>query len=163
MIRKRIWSELTQTKHDIEYVRLYSRFQVTLQKWINITILVCSGSGIVGWIADHPNYAVLACIITGGISLIKLIAPFFIMSDQDLKKLNDYYSKQCNYFLELEKLWFEFEDGKNKSSSMSNRFYELVKKGNELHHEYSDLDITHFRRMSKFARNHSIDYFKLSF
>ena len=78
-MRTRIWNEITKSKHDIEYLRVYSRFQGNLARWINIMILLFSTTGILGWsIWKDPNLAGIACSLTGGMTLVKMVSPFYV-------------------------------------------------------------------------------------
>jgi len=163
-MRNRIWTELTQTKHEVEYLRLYSRFQNNVQRWLNISVLIFSGSGILGWsIWEKPQLAGIACAITGAISLIKLISPYFIMSNQEVKKLNDYYAQLGDYYIKVERLWFDNEAGNLDLNSDSQPLYAIVQEGNSLHHEYSELSIIHFKKMIQIADNHSRSYLSNTF
>jgi hypothetical protein len=48
-MRNRIWAELTQTKHNIEFASLYSDHQRTVLRMFNIGVLAFSSAGIMGW------------------------------------------------------------------------------------------------------------------
>lgn len=163
-MRTRIWNEITKSKHDIEYLRVYSRLQGNLARWINILILVFSTSGILGWsIWKEPNLAGVACGLTAGMTLIKMISPFFILSDKESKKLDKYYVQLINHFGLLEKFWYELENGQIKENKITTVFFNYVQKGTDIHDRYSDLNIMHLRSLIKKADTNTRDYFNNTF
>ncbi len=160
-MRTRIWNELTKAKHDVEYLGVYSRKQNILSKLITILILIFSSSGILSWsIWNNIEYTGIACAITAGVSLIKLISPYFIMSEKELKKLNKFYFQLLEFFDKLEQFWYNMEDDEIEGGKIKSKFYELVKEGNSIHNNYNELDIFHIKRWNKIADENSRDYFK---
>jgi hypothetical protein len=160
-MRTRIWNELTKTKHDVEYLEVYSRKQNILSKLITILILIFSSSGILSWsIWNNIDYTGIACAITAGVSLIKLISPYFIMNEKELKKLDKYYFQLMNFFDRIEQFWYNMEDGEIDEGNINSKFYELVKEENNIHNNYNDLDIFHLKRWNKIADENSREYFR---
>lgn len=163
-MRTRIWNEITKLKHNIEYLLVYSRLQGNLARWINILILVFSSTGILGWsIWKEPNLAAIACGLTAAMTLVKMISPFFILSDKETKKLDKYYVQLVNHFDSLEKFWFELEDEPIKENQITTEFYKFVQKGTDIHDRYSDLNIMHIKSLIKKSDTNTRDYFKNTF
>jgi len=163
-MRTRIWSELTKVKHDIEYLRVYLIFQSGINRFINVSILIFSSAGILGWgVFQKPKYAGIACAITAGISLIKLVSPYFILSDKETKKLDKYYATLVQHYDMVEKFWYDSEDGKIEQTSFTNEFYSLTKAANELNDRYSDLPIMHIWFLIRKAKINSDSYFLQTF
>ncbi|MEA3446276.1 MAG: hypothetical protein U9R19_16275 [Bacteroidota bacterium] len=48
-MRNRIWTELTQAKHNIEFATLHSDQQRLVLRVFNIGVLAFSSAGIMGW------------------------------------------------------------------------------------------------------------------
>ena len=160
-MRTRIWNEITKLKHDIEYLRVYSRLQGNLARWINIMILIFSSTGILGWsIWENPDLAGIACGLTVAMTLVKMISPFFILSDKETKKLDKYYVQLVNLFDLLEKFWYEFEDNRIKDSQITTEFYKFVQKGTDIHDRFSDLNIMHIKPLIKKSDTNTRNYFK---
>jgi len=161
MVRTRIWNEITKSKHDVEYIMVYSRFQSNLSKWMNILILVFSSSGILGWqIWEKPEMAAIACGLTAGVTLIKMISPFFILSDKETKKLDKYYIQLVNHFDRLEKFWYQSEESSDNQTKLTDDFYKLVNEGNTIHDRFNDINIMHLSSLVKKADFNSREYFK---
>lgn len=163
-MRTRIWNEITETKHDIEYLRAYSFFQDKVSRIFNVLILVFSSSGVMSWgILDNPKYTGILCSITAGISLIKLISPHFLLSEKETKKLDKYYALLIHHFDKIEKFWYDYEDGQISNNNLTNEFYKLSGSVNEINERYNDLNIIHFRSLIKKAKKHSDEYFNKNF
>ena len=159
-MRTRIWNEITKLKHDIEYLRVYSRLQGHLARWINILILVFSSTGILGWsIWKDSNLAGIACGLTAAMTLVKMISPFFILSDKETKKLDNYYVQLAHLFDSLEKFWYEFEDELINETKITSEFYKFVQKGTEIHDRFSDLNVMHIKSLIRKSDTNTRDYF----
>jgi hypothetical protein len=163
-MRTRIWNEITKTKHDIEYLSAYTLFQDKISRRINVLILLFSSSGILGWsVFESPLFTGIVCSITAGISLIKLISPYFILSEKEVKKLDKYYALMIQHFDKIEKFWYDNEDGAIPQNKLTTEFYQLTEKVNEINDRYGDLDIRHINRLSKKAKKNSDEYFNNNF
>lgn len=159
-MRTRIWNELTKAKHDVEYLRVYSRKQVILSKIITVSILTFSSSGVLSWsIWEDPTLTGVACAIVAAISLLKLISPYFIMSEKELKKIDKYSFQLIGFYDKIEQFWYNMEDCRVNESSISSDFYKIVKEGNSIHNSFEDLEIFHIRKWIKTADKNSRDYF----
>ena len=156
-MRDRIWNELTQTYHDTEYLRIYAKFQSGINRLYNVLILTFSSAGILGWQVTK-NFPLVVCIITAGLSLMKLVSPFFLMNSKDQRKLDDYHHALCDYYQKLEKFWFKMEDNKVPDDEITDRFYKLEMKGSALTKKFKDLDIMDIWFLRKRARKEFISY-----
>jgi len=85
-MRNRIWAELTQSKHNIEFATLYSDRQRYILRIFNIGILAFSSAGIMGW-KVWEDIPLISCILIAGISLLRLLQPHLIMNEKQLKIL----------------------------------------------------------------------------
>jgi hypothetical protein len=163
-MRTRIWTEITHTKHDIEYLRVYSLFQDKISRTLNILILVFSSSGVLSWgFFKDPKYVGISCAITAGISLIKLISPYFILSEKDTRKLDKYYSSLIHYYHLLEKFWYDCEDGNINQNKLTDEFYKISAKVNEINDRYVDLSVVHIGFLIEKAKTNSDNYFEQTF
>lgn len=156
-MRDRIWNELTQTYHDTEYLRIYAKFQSGINRLYNVLILIFSSAGILGW-QITKNFPLVVCIITAGLSLMKLVSPFFLMNSKDQRKLDDYHQALCDYYHRLEKFWFKMEGRKIPDEEVTDRFYKLEIKGSALTKKFKDLDIMDIWFLKKRARKESVSY-----
>lgn len=96
-MRNRIWAELTQSKHNIEFASMYSDRQRAILRIFNMGILIFSSAGIMGW-KIWENLPLIACIIIAGISLIRLLQPHLIMNEKQLKNLDDIHRFYADYY-----------------------------------------------------------------
>ena len=163
-MRTRIWNELTKTKHDVEYLRVYSLTQNAISRFMNVFILVFSTGGLLGWgIFKEPKYAAIACIITSAVSSIKLISPYFILSDKEVKKLDKYHQLLVEQYDMIEKFWYDNASNSADCSQFSNAFYKITAKTNEINSRYNDLTIISLFFLTKRAKLNSDNYFKQVF
>jgi hypothetical protein len=163
-MRTRVWYELAEIKFNVEYLAAYSHFQEVLSRWINIAILIFSSSGILGWqFFQNPGFAGIACAITAFISLVKMISPYFILSDKDVKKLDKYFIQLADHYLKFERLWYDLEDEELNTKETKDKFYELAKYANQIEDKYSDINIIHIKFLMKKAQRNSDDFFYKQF
>src|SRR5690554_2604330 len=102
-MRNRIWTELTQAKHNIEFATLYSDQQRLVLRGFNMGILVFSSAGVMGWkVWEH--LPVIACGIIASVSLIRLLQPHLIMNEKQLRNLDDIHRFYSDYYNDIERL-----------------------------------------------------------
>tara|TARA_R110001606_G_scaffold19125_1_gene70801 strand:- start:184 stop:675 length:492 start_codon:yes stop_codon:yes gene_type:complete len=125
-MRNRIWNELTQSKHNIEFASLYSDRQRFILRIFNMGILAFSSAGIMGW-SIWENVPLIACIIIAGISLLRLIQPHLIMNEKQLKNLDDIHRFYADYYNKIEKLWYDFDSDRLSEEQATKAFFKLKK------------------------------------
>lgn len=163
-MRTRIWNEITKTKHDIEYIQAYIYFQEKINRRINILALIFSSSGVLSWaFFKKPEFAGFVCVITGGISLIKIISPFYVLSEKDKKQLDKYNATLIRYYDKIEKFWYDNEDDKIQKAEISNGFYSIIKEGNKINETYGHLSIRHITSLTLKAKKNTDIYFENNF
>ena len=163
-MRTRIWTESTKMKHDVEYLRTYILFQGKVSRILNVLILVFSSSGVLSWsMFESPQFIGIVCSITAGISLIKLISPYIILSEKETKKLDKYYTLLINDFDKIEKFWYDNENGEISEKKITDRFYKITASINEINDRYGDLNILHLKKLTQTAKRNSDEYFKNNF
>lgn len=157
-MRNRLWNELTQAKHDIEYVNLYLDRQKSISNWFNISVLVFSTSGILGW-KIWDNLPIIACIIVSIISLLKLLQPHIFMDEKSLSKINQVQLFYCKYFNKLEDLWYQFEKEELPETIVRQNFFQIIEAEVEINKILNELSIKKPKRLVKKAKQYSDDYF----
>lgn len=123
-MRNRIWTELTQAKHNIEFATLYSDQQRLVLRVFNIGILAFSSAGIMGW-KIWQNLPLIACVVIAVLSLLKLLQPHLIMNEKQLKNLDDIHRFYADYYNQIEKLWYDFESGRLTEEQATDNFFKL--------------------------------------
>jgi hypothetical protein len=123
-MRERIWMELTQAKHNEEFSGLYANRQRQILRYFNISILVFSTSGVMGW-GVWDSLPLVACIIIAAISLLRLIQPQIVLSDKQFISLGTIQKFYTDYYDRLEKLWYDYEDGRLPEHQAAERFFEI--------------------------------------
>lgn len=121
-MRNRIWAELTQTKHNLEFASLYSERQRLILRIYNISILIFSSGGVMGW-KLWDNLPLLSCVIIAFVSLFRLIQPHLIINEKQLMNLDEIHKFYSEYFNKIEKLWFEHENKKITTEQATNIFF----------------------------------------
>ena len=158
-MRNRIWTELTQAKHNIEFATLYSDQQRLVLRGFNMGVLVFSSAGIIGWkVWEH--LPVIACGIIAAVSLIRLLQPHLIMNEKQLRNLDDIHRFYSDYYNDIEKLWFDFESGRVTEEEATNSFFELKKKETEINPIIAETIRSKPKRIVKKCKVHSDQYFK---
>src|SRR5690606_22181392 len=130
-MRNRIWAELTQSKHNIEFTSTYSDRQRFILRIFNIIILAFSSAGIMGW-KIWENLPLFACVVIAGISLLRLLQPHLIMNEKQLKNLDDIHRFYVDYYNQIEKLWFDFESNRITEIQVTDVFFELKQQETEI-------------------------------
>ncbi|MBE7694324.1 hypothetical protein [Tenacibaculum finnmarkense] len=125
-MRNRIWTELTQSKHNIVFTSIYSDRQRFILRIFNIGILTFSSAGIMGW-KIWKDLPLIACILIAGISLLKLLQPHLIMNEKQLKNLDDIHKFYADYYNKIEKLWYQFDSNRITEEQATNAFFKLKK------------------------------------
>lgn len=161
-LRNRIWTELTQSKHNIEYASIYSDVQRARIRLFNMLVLVFSTGGVMGW-KLWDNLPVLACVIVALISLARLIQPQVIMDNKLLKNLDDIHRFYVDYFNQLEKLWFEFEYGRISENDIQDQFYKLKQLESDLNPIVAETIRSKPKRIVKICKKNSDEYFNQVF
>lgn len=125
-MRNRIWTELTQSKHNIEFTSLYSDRQRFILRVFNMGILTFSSAGIMGW-KIWDNLPLISCIVIAGISLLRLLQPQLIMNEKQLKNLDDIHRFYADYYNRIEKLWYDFDSNRINEEQATKTFFRLKK------------------------------------
>jgi hypothetical protein len=123
-MRNRIWTELTQAKHNEEFASIYAEQQRTNLKWFNISILVFSTGGIMGW-AVWENLPLVACIIISAVSLLRLLQSHIIMTERQISNLDSIGNFYANYYNKLERLWYDNEHGSIDTEMLKTKFFKI--------------------------------------
>lgn len=161
-MRNRIWTELTQAKHNIEFATLYSDQQRLVLRGFNMGVLVFSSAGIMGWkVWEH--LPVIACGIIAAVSLIRLLQPHLIMNEKQLRNLDDIHRFYSDYYNDIEKLWFDFESERVTEEEATNSFFELKKKETEINPIIAETIRSKPKRIVKKCKVHSDQYFNQVF
>jgi len=124
-MRNRIWTELTQAKHNEEFANAYAEQQRTILRWFNIGILIFSTGGIMGWTIWN-KFPLIACVIISLVSLIRLIQPHIIMTDKQISNLDNISNFYFSYYNKLERLWYDNDHGSINNETLKKRFF-LIK------------------------------------
>jgi hypothetical protein len=123
-MRDRIWAELTQSKHSLEFSALYCNRQRAYIRYFNMGVLIFSTGGIMGW-KLWDGLPFIACIIISLVSILRLIQPHIIMNDKLLINLDNIHEFYIDYYNKLEKLWYDYEGGKFSHEEAHSKFFEL--------------------------------------
>lgn len=161
-LRNRIWSELTQSKHNVEFASAYSDGQRSRIRFFNLVILVFSTGGIMGW-KIWDSLPLVACVIIASASLLRLIQPQLIMDDKLLKKLDDVHRFYVDYFNQLEQLWLDFEADRISNEDAQTRFYNLKNLESDINSIVSEVIRNKPKRIVKKCKVNSDTYFKQIF
>lgn len=161
-LRNRIWSELTQSKHNIEFASIYCDIQRKRIRIFNLVVLIFSSGGVMGW-KLWDNLPTIACVIIAAISLIRLAQPQIIMDNKMLKNLDDIHRFYVDYFNQLEALWFNFESEKLKDDEAQTEFYRLKQLESDINPMVAETIRSKPKRIVRICKKHSDEYFNQVF
>lgn len=161
-MRNRIWTELKQAKHNIEFTSLYSDRQRLMLRIFNMCILIFSSAGIMGW-KFWDKLPLIACIIIALISLLRLLQPHLIMNEKQLKNLDDIQKFYSDYFNHLEKLWFDFETDRLNEEQATKAFFKIKKLETNINPIIAETIRSKPRLVIKKAKLHTDMYFNQVF
>lgn len=157
-MRDRIWNELAQAKHNVEFSALYCDEQRKFIKWFNIVILIFSTGGVMGW-KVWDDIPLIACLVISTVSLLRLLQPQLIMSDKQLIILDQIHIFYCNYYNQLEKLWYEYEDKRINDSDATTEFFKIKNSETEIGIKVSDCIRRKPGYLVNKAKKYSDEYF----
>ena len=161
-MRNRIWAELTQSKHNIEFTSTYSDRQRFILRIFNIGILAFSSAGIMGW-KIWENLPLIACIVIAGISLLRLLQPHLIMNEKQLKQLDDIHRFYADYYNKIEKLWYDFDTERITEEQATITFFKLKKLETDINPIIAETITTKPKGIIKKCKMNSDEYFKQVF
>ncbi|WP_295811489.1 hypothetical protein [uncultured Apibacter sp.] len=161
-MRNRIWSELTQSKHNIEYICLYIDHQNLKLKIFNIFTLLFSSAGIMGW-KFWDYMPVIACIIIAIVSLLKLIQPHLIPTEKEIKDLDSIHNFYEDYYNKLEKLWYTFENEIINEEKATKEFYYIKKTELTINSLVNNVLKSKPKKLINKAKESSDSYFEQTF
>ncbi|TXD80903.1 hypothetical protein ESY86_20435 [Subsaximicrobium wynnwilliamsii] len=161
-MRNRIWAELTQSKHNIEFTSTYSDRQRFVLRIFNMGILAFSSAGIMGW-KIWENLPLIACIVIAGISLLRLLQPHLIMNEKQLKNLDDIHRFYADYYNRIEKLWYDFESGRITEEQATKVFFKIKKLETDINPIIAETIRSKPKGIVKKCKKNTDEYFKLVF
>ncbi|MCD8409283.1 hypothetical protein [Tenacibaculum finnmarkense] len=161
-MRNRIWTELTQSKHNIVFTSIYSDRQRFILRIFNIGILTFSSAGIMGW-KIWKDLPLIACILIAGISLLKLLQPHLIMNEKQLKNLDDIHKFYADYYNKIEKLWYQFDSNRITEEQATNAFFKLKKLETDINPIIADTIRSKPKGIVKRCKKNTDEYFNQVF
>ncbi|RKF02978.1 hypothetical protein C8N26_2350 [Tenacibaculum lutimaris] len=161
-MRNRIWTELTQSKHNIEFASLYSDRQRFILRIFNMGILAFSSAGIMGW-KIWESLPLIACFVIACISLLRLLQPHLIMNEKQLKNLDDIHRFYADYYNKIEKLWYDFESDRMNEEQATNTFFRLKKLETDINPIVAETIRSKPKGIVKKCKKNSDEYFNQVF
>jgi len=161
-MRDRFWYELTQAKHNEIYTTLLIGHFRYWSKIVNVVIVVFSTAGVMGW-GFWEKAPIVACVIIASISLLKLIFPYFVPSEEQMEKFYktaDFYS---DFYLKLESIWFDFENDRISEVQMQKEFYELKQTEREISTLTNKIHSKPVKSITNKTAKETDNFFKLNF
>lgn len=161
-IRNRIWAELTQSKHSIHFISLYSDRQRLVLRIFNIGILIFSSAGVMGW-KIWSGIPLIACVIISAVSLIRLVQPHLIMDDKQLKNLDVIHRFYADYYNKIEQLWFNFDSDKMDENQALEEFFKLKELETDINPVIAETIRSKPKRIIKKCKKYTDEYFQQIF
>lgn len=161
-MRDRIWTELTQAKHNEEFASVYADQQRINLKWFNMGVLVFSTGGVMGW-TIWSSFPLIACIIIATVSLLRLLQPHIIMTEKQISNIDIICKFYFCYYNKLERLWFDNEHKSIDTEAVKAKFFEIKDTESDVASLVNETIRTKPKRLVNKAGQNSITYLKRTF
>jgi hypothetical protein len=161
-MRTRLWYELTQAKYNETYLCNSIGRQRTILNIFNMTITIFSTAGIMGW-KLWDDLPVIACTIIAIISLAKLIQPHLIPSDKQIEKLDKVSDFYYDFYLKLEKTWFDFENDRITDIEMLEKFQDLKQTEREINRIVNEIHKSANKKIAQTSKLECDIFFQKAF
>lgn len=136
-MRNRIWANLTNIKFQEVYTSECSKWAERAGRSISFIIAFASATSIAAW-SLWDNMHMAWAIIVAISQLLHVSKPYipFIKNDRKFMEMSFEYGA---LYLELEKLWYKFENKKIDHDNAENSFYELRQKELKISQIFNDI------------------------
>ncbi len=109
MLSKILRNELYQSKKNEMYLTAYINFIKSCKKWVEITSLLLSTSGIAAWFSTkNAQWAALTSSMSVGVKLSELFFEKMIANEDHVQDLVELKNSWLTYFYETEKIWLKW-------------------------------------------------------
>lgn len=162
MMRLRLWYEMAQAKYNETYVCNLIGRQRNLLNIFNLIVTVFSTAGIMGW-KIWSDLPVIACCIIATISLAKLIQPHLIPSDKQIEKLDKVSDFYYDFYLKLEKIWFDYENDRITEVEMLEKFQSLKQTEREINRIVNEIHKSPNKKIAKTSKTECDIFFQKAF
>ncbi|WP_418637288.1 hypothetical protein [Winogradskyella sp.] len=115
-----------------------------------------------GW-GFWDKIPLIACGIIALISILRLLQPHLIMNEKQLKNLDDIQKFYSDYFNQLEKLWFDFENNRIEEEQATKLFFKVKKLESDINPIILETIRSKPKYILKKAKLYSDTYFKQVF
>jgi len=130
-MRLRLWYEMAQAKYNETYVCNLIGRQRSLLNIFNLIVTAFSTAGIMGW-KFWNDLPVVACLIIAIISLARLVQPHLIPSEKQIEKFDKVSDFYYDFYLKLEKIWFDYEKDRITEEEVLEQFQTLKQTEREI-------------------------------
>ncbi|KOS07226.1 hypothetical protein AM493_15165 [Flavobacterium akiainvivens] len=161
-MRARLWYELAQAKYSETYTCTLIGYQRGVLNIFNLIITVFSTAGIMGW-KIWSDLPALACGIIAFISLAKLAQPHLIPSDKQIEKLNKVSDFYYDFYLKLEKIWFDYENDRIDDTELLQKFQELKQTEREINRIVNEIHKSTNKKLARKAQTECDNFFQRAF
>ena len=161
-MRNRLWTELTQSKHNLGYCIGLVSYQRTIQKWFNICILAFSTSGIMGW-TIWKQFPIVVCFVITALELVKLLQPHLIPAEKNIDKIDAVAEFYSNYYNTLEQIWYDHYNERISDEDAQTRFYALKGTEKEINSTVTQLIRGRNKKLLKRTERETKTYFQRTF
>ena len=161
-MRSRLWYELAQAKYNEEYTCNLIGYQWNILNFFNLVITIFSTTGIMGW-KFWNNLPALACAIIALISIAKLVQPHLLPSDKQIEKLDKVSDFYYDFYLKLEKLWFDSENDRINDTELLHEFQKLKQTEREINRIVNEIHKSTNKKLAKKSQIECDNFFQRAF
>lgn len=161
-MRSRLWYELAQAKYSEVYTCNLIGYHRKLLNIFNLTVTIFSTAGIMGW-KIWSDLPAIACAIIAVISLAKLAQPHLIPSDKQIEKLDKVSDFYYDFYLKLEKIWFDFENDRISDIELLAQFQQLKQTEREINRIVNEIHKSPNKTIAKKSQTECNAFFQRAF
>ena len=142
-MRTRIWSSLANIKFKAMYTNMCSRRAELAGQFCSFVLAVTSASSVTAWAIWESLPGLWASIVAVA-QVLHVGRPHLPFMKHDKGFLEMSFEFEALY-LELEKLWFEFENERVTAEEAEQRFYELRAREIEIERTHKEVHCPRFK------------------
>lgn len=158
----RYWSLMSEKKFSLIYLGLHYKINVKIERWLDIILAIVS-TGSLGALFVLEKYQFIWSIILALTQILTAARPYFpyhyrmLELEKGLFSLNPIYN-------EIEKRWFEIQNGMLAEEQINELYYEFQEKWDELDCKILTKDsLPRRKRFINIADEEKNQYFNIMF
>ncbi len=163
-MRDRIFKEMCDAKLRHIYSEMSLDYYRKISNAFTAIVTIFSAGGVVMGLSFWKTgtvWPLISCVIITAIQALKLVAPTYVPSANQLKKIEKVIDFYVKYYTDLEKVWYDYDNDRIDDKAAHDKFFK-IKATEAPIIKISNETIKHKRRkISKEAQLEALSYLKI--